>query len=281
MRQPQALKRQRVFFMRNTYAPNQPHYAMVEPILKAIREGVLDKPRLLAMAPGYFDFVNETDYDTIVHLITGGIMGEPLSYSVDKTLASLMAMKYLTMGHEVKAVCIVRRQDKYLESYYLQKVQGGASMSFDEFLEQVDLEAVSWNKVVDIAEGVFGPGNVDVFPFETIYSGEQAFLRRFISCFADPDAFEYDNLDIPKNRSYSEVALRIALVGNSLLEPEERKLLRGFLQEHFSNATHPRARLMTPEQSAEILGMHAEGNKALLEKYCPEHDAAALGYTPA
>lgn len=281
MRQSAALKQQRVYFMRNTYAPHQSHYQMVEPILKAIREGELDKPRLLSLAPGYFGFINEAEHDTVVQLITGGIMGEPLSYHVDKTLASLMAMKYLTMGHEVKIVCIVRRQDKYLESYYLQKIQGGASMTFGEYLEQVDLKAVSWKKVVDMAEGVFGEGNVVVYPFETIYAGDEQFLRRFIAQFADPDAFDYGNLNIPKNRSYSDVALRIALVGNGLLEPEERKLLRKFLQENFSNATHPRAKLMTPEQSAELLAMHEQGNRELFAKYCPELDMAGLGYAPS
>ena len=280
MRQTLALNRQRVFFMRNTYASHQPHYQMMTPVLKAIREGTLDKPGLLAMAQSYFDFVSPREYDIIVHLITGGIMGAPMSYTVDKTLASLMALKYLTMGQEVSIVCIVRRQDKYLESYYLQKIQGGLSMTFEDFLAQIDLGAISWKNVVDIAEDVFGKDNITIFPFETIYSSEEAFLRRFISCFSDSDLFDYSNLDIPKNRSYSEVALQLALLGNKLLEPEERKLLRRFLQEHFSNATHPRAKLMTRERSAEVLGMHSEGNIALFAKYCPGLDPAALGYLP-
>lgn len=278
IRREPALMGQRAFFMRNTYAPDQPYYAMIEPVIKAIRTGEIDKQQLLALAPRYFNFVNPAQIDTIVHLVTGGIMGEPLSYTVDKSLASLMTLKYLTMGHEVKIVCILRRQDKYLESYYLQKIQGGASLSFDEYLDQIDLEAVSWKAVVDLAEQVFGRENITIYPFEHIYDGEEAFLRRFVSCFADPDAFDYRDLNIPKNRSYSEVALRLALVGNKLLQPDERKLLRKFLQDNFSNATHPRAKLMSPEQSARIIEMHQEGNKEVLAAYSPEIDPVKLGY---
>lgn len=281
-RQTMALERQKIFFMGNTYAPHQPHYKMVEPISRAIREGEMDKPKLLTKAKSYFDFVNPNKYDTIVQMITGGIMGgDPQNFTVNKTLASLMAIKYLTMGHNVRVVCIVRRQDKLLESRYLQTIQGGASMPFAEFMTQVDIEAISWKKLVDIAEDVFGEDNVIVFPFETIYSGEKEFLRRFISCFADPNVFNYSNLDIPKNRSYSEVALQLALVGNRLLESEERKLLRGFLQKHFSNSTHSRAKLMNPEQSYEILKIHALGNKELFKKYCPKDDPTSLGYIPS
>ena len=278
MRQGAALKKQRIYFMRHTYLPEQPHFTMVEPIIKALRTGEIDKRALIASAPHYFNFVNPNEYSAILQMISSGIMGEPITYTPDKTLATLMAIKYLTMGHDVQIVCILRRQDKYLESFYLQKIQTGSSLTLDEYLEQINISYISWKTVIGMAADIFGADNIQIFPFETIYEGEVPFLKRFLSCFTDPEDFDYSNLDIPKNRSYSEIALRIALVANDMLAPDERKLLRSFLQKHFSNATHPRAKLLTADQSAQILRMHEADNKELFAEYCPQYDVEKLGY---
>jgi hypothetical protein len=50
------------------------------------------------------------------------------------------------------------------------------------------------------------------------------------------------------------------------LNPKEKKIVRRFLQEHFSTATHPRAVLFNPEQRAEIFETYRESNRALFAR---------------
>jgi len=278
LRQERQLDAQGVYFLKNTYAPHQPHYQMVEPVRQAISTGKIDVERMQRLASDYFGFVDSNRHSTIVQMITGGLMGEPLGCSEAKTRAALTALKHLTRDGKSDLVAIIRRQDRYLESYYLQRVQGGDTASFQEYLDQVNLEAISWWRALEIAGDIFGSSNITVYPFECITRGEEPFLRRFVACFADPDAFDYKNLDIPKNRSYSGKALAIALAGNVVLDQSERKLLRAFLQKNFSNATHPRAELFTPEQRAEVLAMHAAGNRQVFDTFCPEDNLHELGY---
>ena len=186
---------------------------------------------------------------------------------------------------DLRFILYVRNQPDYLESVYMQFVHLGRPLKFDRFMSRAEAVDFSWLRVVeDLAEAA-GPQNISVRPFETIRTGgADAFLREFLklSGVGDPEVFSVGpeaEHGRASNRSYSELAMKIAQKANPLLkDKKDRRMLRRFLQENFSTSTHPRARLLAPEARMEIAARYAPSNRALFERFDLGADGAALGY---
>ena len=109
------------------------------------------------------------------------------------------------------------------------------------------------------------------------------FYRDFLSLckIDDVKSYEIDQANVKgrtANRSYGQLGMKIAQRVNPMLSPKERKVLRRFLQEHFSTATHPRAQLLGEEQRAAIFKTYQASNRQLFERYDLGTDGESLGY---
>lgn len=164
-----------------------------------------------------------------------------------------------------KVLFYVRRQDKFVESAYLQTVRMGSTLTFEEFMEPVRVENLRWDVLVDSMRGAL-PGSADlkVKYFECI--GElkaKGFVRDFFAEVGAGVAPQFSFNTTTVNRGFSDVALELARFGNGLLEKQDAQALRRFLDANFSNLTHPAPRLLTPEQRAELLTALLPSNRAL------------------
>jgi hypothetical protein len=65
---------------------------------------------------------------------------------------------------------------------------------------------------------------------------------------------------------------------NPLLNPKEKKLMRRFLQEHFSTATHPRAVLLGEEQRDAMFERYKASNQQVFERWDLGASGEKLGY---
>lgn len=178
---------------------------------------------------------------------------------------------------ELAVILYTRSQADYVESLYMQHVHVGRMPKFPVFVERFADADLSWARVADEIAAVVGLRNTKVAPYESIKRiGDLAFYREFLRrCgIAEPSRYAFDpSLARSRgaNRSYSALAMQIAARVYPLLDkPEERALLRRFLQENFSNVTHPRAVLFTPEQRAAFLGRFHEGNMRLFDVHMPD-----------
>ncbi len=147
----------------------------------------------------------------------------------------------------------IRRQSGFLESYYLQLVQQGSTMQqFANWLDEVDLGAVSWRPAVEMLRTAFGPERVRVVGFEEISQGQEMFLKRFFLRIDDRLTLD-PSYDARRNFSISEKGLRVALAAAPHLRtPDERKAMRVFLQKNFSNAKYPRPVLFSDAQKEAV-----------------------------
>ena len=159
----------------------------------------------------------------------------------------------------------VRRQDRFVESAYLQTVRMGSTLTFEEFMEPVSAENLRWDVLVDRMRGALPDGaHLKVKYFECIGALKaKGFVRDF---FAETGAgvvpeFSFNTEAV--NRGFSDVALQLARFGNGLLEKDDVQALRRFLDANFSNLTHPAPRLLTPEERHELLIALQPSNKAL------------------
>lgn len=156
-----------------------------------------------------------------------------------------------------RAFLYIRPQDEFLESYYLQQIHQGEHMSFGEWLEDIDLTALSWQPVVAALRAQFGADRVEVVDFGLIREGQNRFIADFLRRIDPTIEFTPDYRPI-RNPSISGKGLRIALVANRHLRTDwERKAMRTFLQRHFSNQDYPRPVLLSDEQKAQLRRRYA------------------------
>lgn len=163
----------------------------------------------------------------------------------------------------------IRPQDEFVESYYLQRVHQGNLETFEEWLEQVDFDALSWRPVADALVAHFGADRVQIIDFGLIRQGQNTFIADFLER-VDPELDIEPNYRPVRNASVSDKGMRIALAANKHLRRDwERKAMRKFLQKHFSNQRYPRPVLLSDAQRA-----------CLRAKYADEY-ASLTGCTPA
>lgn len=185
---------------------------------------------------------------------------------------------------DIRIILYLRKQPDYLESVYMQYVHLGRDLKFERFLKRAQGVDLSWLRVLEDIGKTIPQDHVSVRLFESIRDrGSEAFFRDFLSLCGVEDSGAYSVSETAStgrraNRSYGEVAMKIAQRANPLLNGKEKKLLRKFLQEHFSTATHARATLLDAEQRLEISRQYAASNRAVLERHDTGADGGALGY---
>jgi hypothetical protein len=160
--------------------------------------------------------------------------------------------------YEAKIVLSIRPQAGFLESYYLQTVHQGSHLPFRRWLKGIDLDALSWQPLVDQLVAAFGADRVEILDFRRLGLGQESYLQDFFALI-DAD-LQLDTAYEPvRNPSISQKGLRIALAANRHLDTDaERKAMRVFLQERFSNLDYPRPVLLT-EAQRESVGQRYDG----------------------
>lgn len=167
----------------------------------------------------------------------------------------------------------VRPQDEFVESYYLQRIHQGHRLSFSQWLDQLDLDALSWRPVVDALVSHFGAERVEVVDFDRIRQGQNEFIADFFRRI-DPSYEIQPDYRPVRNASISDKGLRIALAANKHLRSDwERKAMRKFLQKHFSNRSYPRPVLLSEEQRRQLRAAYAAEYEELTG--CPLGASAA------
>lgn len=191
----------------------------------------------------------------------------------------------MKLGWSVKFVFYTRSQASYIESVYLQHIHLGRSVSFDDFLSGKLPEFLSWKKVANQAVSALGEENVKIEPFESIKEkGAERFyfdFLRFVGV-ADVNGLNFDEAlvnTLGANRSYSMLGVEMAKKINPLLSRDEKKILREFLQENFSTATHARACFLGDHQKKELMDIYREDNKVLFDQFLSgSYNPVKLGY---
>ena len=166
--------------------------------------------------------------------------------------------------YRAKVFLSIRPQVEFVESYYLQLIHQGGHQPFQEWLAAIDLEALSWRPTVDALRDAFGPDAVEILDFRQVQRDPQAYLTDFFHRI-DP-ALSVD-VDLPavRNPSISDKGLRLALAANPhLTSHAERRLMRVFLQDSFSNIDYPRPVLLTDDQKTQLQQRYGAEYEALI-----------------
>ena len=179
----------------------------------------------------------------------------------------------------VRVVHYIRAQPEFVESYYLQTIHEGSHHHFNDWFAPFAAMDLSWRPLHAALVAVFGRENVVLRSFEAeMARGQAGFLEGFFATFSDitparMDGYAYAPL---RNPSIGDRGLAIALAANRhLTTGAERKKMRKFLQQEFSNRDYPRPSLLSEAAKAAMTARYGEENAALLREAAAAPEAAA------
>jgi hypothetical protein len=184
-------------------------------------------------------------------------------YLYPETKRRLEFLAPILEGLNVQVIFYIRDQAPFLESFYIQTVQTGATFTFDEWIAQIDLSRLSWRPLIEDIQSHF-PVCVKRFEDEFSHSQSTAFHRFLAVAAPSVPREEIDRIvfEEPVNRSLNATGLEMMIEVNKMdLQPEQRDALRRQLQKHLSNLTGERPSLLTDAQRATLAAYTAENEE--------------------
>lgn len=189
----------------------------------------------------------------------------------------------LTRASKVKIIAVLRRQDNWVQSTYMQAVKYGEARSFsDWYAEYKDrLHAgVSYLKTLDGWRKAFGWGSVKAYVYENlIQSGDvcAAFIESVFRSSISTDGFEV--LDRPENPSPSPETLELLLaVNRSDMTDHHKANVRHLLMMHGGRRLVGRGvAVLPPSERLDILKRTARENNIILFKYAAKKTRRLFG----
>lgn len=201
-----------------------------------------------------------------------------------KAAQALRYVREIAGDASLRVILYTRAQADYIESLFMQFMHLGRTFTFEQYVRRQEKIDLSWHRVLEDMASVIGRENVTAIPYESVRRlGSEQFYQNFLSAcgVAAPERFtvsEEVERSRGANRSYSAEALNIARTINPLLDKEGKDVLRKFLQENYSTATHPKAELFTPDQRDQLRERYRECNQRLFEDYMSDWPAELRYY---
>ena len=181
------------------------------------------------------------------------------------------ALRKIASDYDVKIVLIIRRQDSYIESCYLQQLKVGRCLDFNSYFSSLALDSFSWFRVAEEAARLFGADNLQVLHFEGIREvGALRFLSDILRFLSGHDVSGLEmNVVAKSNESLSQKGVELCLAAYPLLEKiEDRRAFREFVAKHYSVERFGRARLLSQRQTDMVMSACRHSNQRL-EQYLP------------
>ena len=187
-----------------------------------------------------------------------------------RAAASVGELIEVLQPRTTSVILYVRRQDRLLESVYMQRIHTGHTTTWEEFRDLTcrDLR-VGYTRLIESLESVPGVDEIQVRPFEIIAGGGRLFVADFLE-MAGLGGIRVPKGNDPSNQSYTAPAWEAAMVMNQYVEsPEDAKAVRRFLGRLFPPSDYPKAILLSDEERGELLEMYREDNRDLFSRYLP------------
>jgi len=179
-----------------------------------------------------------------------------------------------------RLVLYVRRQDRLIESQYVQRIHEGLTHDFEEFAAAATADTfIRYGDLVERLAEIATVVEVTVRPFEVIGLGAVDFMIDFLEPLG-LGGLDLSDVSMKRtNPSYTAPALRAALAINPLLETlDELRATRRFLRSTFPIGKYPRPQLFDEKERQRVLDMYAPANRRLFRSFMPEfpEDSYAL-----
>jgi hypothetical protein len=187
-------------------------------------------------------------------------------------LAILEFMEALA-PEDTRLVLYVRRQDRLIESAYMQRIHAGRAFTFEEYLARIDDgPIIDFENLVERLEKLPTVTKVTTRPFEFIGAGNVPFVADFLDAAGLPDVDLSPIADLPRsNPSYTGPAYQCALTINRHVSGRnQRAQVRKFLKDLFPVGEYPSAVLFQEAERQACLDTYREVNESFFRRRHPE-----------
>ena len=186
------------------------------------------------------------------------------------------------MGHEVKVVVYLRRQDKLLQSYWRYKVMIGRrhlKASFKQYLDRGKYAYFPldyYKHLSDIAGAIGGTEQVIVRVYEPAGFYGSSIVSDFLHCLGLELTDEYESPDIVRNEGIDYACCEVKRRLNAIDFMQKTDMLRPYMVKiSEKNRTEGRFQtdsIFTEEDLREFLGRYEESNKKTAEVFMHSAD---------
>ncbi len=180
----------------------------------------------------------------------------------------LSSVRSVFAERRLRVILYVRRQDRFLESCYVQDIHEGKSMAtFEDYLrDDVGEGDLSWLHYADRIASVVGADNLSVREFESIRHGFQPFALDFLQHVINPKGLAIP--EVNANPSLTSEGLELARLIMPRVGRDAWPEFLTLLQRHLSiNGGGTRVELFTPSQREALLQRYREDLEQALAKY--------------
>ncbi len=178
------------------------------------------------------------------------------------------SLKIICSGYNARLLIVVRRQDDFIESCYLQQIKENRSLGFAEFTQMIDIGKISWVNVVRPFVECFGD-DFSVCPFEYIKEGGSlGFIEYCLSSLLNR-SFKAVGFSIIEqaNASFSKTGVDISRELLPKLPRKRRAELNKILFQEFSSIRYGKAKYFGGFERQLIKSHCFNSNKTLFDKH--------------
>lgn len=160
---------------------------------------------------------------------------------------------------------IIRNQNDFIESCYLQQIKECKTLSFHDFTNNINIKKISWFNVVNS----FHQSKTKVVPFELINEvGTKRFIELCLShLIQNKVTFDTPITNNHYNPSFSDLGVKLSHELLPLIPPEKRKTFNKILFNQFSNIDYPKASLFSEMTKNLIKSVCKEDNRLIFHTY--------------
>jgi hypothetical protein len=170
-------------------------------------------------------------------------------------------------GCRVKIFLSIRSLDRFLESGYLQRVTTRReTRSFKQYLNQVDVHALSWLPLVHAVKSVVGSEDLMLWEYERFFSDEPVIWNALLD---SPNAEEaLVNPAKKSNYSLSAKGLKYMRSVNKVATAEDAKKFRNFVKQNFGRQTGLKSpKLLDDDSRQQLIEIYERDRKELAGLY--------------
>lgn len=226
----------------NLWARGQAENRYRKRLAKILDKEIVDERKILRLSRQLYDIVatEETSSNSLAVLSFENILGSfdltrnsvpyPHAAAVIRHIAEAFS------DRRVRIFLAIRSLDRFLESSYLQRVTTRReTRSFEQYLKEIDVPALSWLPLVRAVESVVGPEDTILWEYERFFSDEPEIWNALLD---RPDAEAIlTNPARRNNHSLSARGLTVMRSVNKIGTPKVAKKLRKFIKRYFSRGT--------------------------------------------
>lgn len=188
-------------------------------------------------------------------------------YRNSTILAKTLWQIFEPFGFDIKIIVYLRRQDKFLESAYKQKVKRDSSFTFDVYLkeETEDIYNFYWDSFLDSYAEFFGKENIIVRSFDKKnLLKKNSLIQGFGNIIGSEYLKKYSEKTV-KNEGYSRDLLEIVRLSNEHLTKQQRREMRYLLKDvDFPNND---TSFFSLEERKNLLSHFDESNSKIAREY--------------